>query len=78
MRHFFDADKPVGHTCHAVIALAPLGFSRPVRRQPFPAPRPRSRSAGAPSSTATMVSVRDWSENAPLLREIVLLLRQRT
>ncbi|MFB7631113.1 DJ-1/PfpI family protein [Streptomyces sp. NPDC056149] len=82
VRHFFATDKPVAHTCHAAIALAPLGVLKDRTTTAFPGVAPEVTLGGgtflddAPVVDGNLVSVRDWSENALLLREFIRLLRR--
>ncbi|MEU2433902.1 DJ-1/PfpI family protein [Streptomyces sp. NPDC007861] len=82
VRHFFAAGKPVAHTCHASVALAPLGVLKGRVTTTFPGVAPEVVLGGgtfvddAPVVDGNLVSVRDWSENAPLLREFIRLLRE--
>ncbi|MFC5802229.1 DJ-1/PfpI family protein [Streptomyces formicae] len=82
VRHFFAAGKPVAHTCHAAVALAPLGVLQGRVTTTFPGVAPEVTLGGgtfvddAPVVDGNLVSARDWSENAPLLREFIRLLRE--
>ncbi|QCX82661.1 Putative cysteine protease YraA (plasmid) [Streptomyces sp. YIM 121038] len=79
---FFTANKPVAHTCHAAIALAPLGVLKGRTTTTFPQVAPEVELGGgtfvdaAPVVDGNLVGARDWSENPQLFREFLKLLRQ--
>ncbi|MFI1966146.1 DJ-1/PfpI family protein [Streptomyces pathocidini] len=80
VKHFFAADKPVAHTCHASIALAPLGVLNGRTTTTFPGVSTEVELGGgtfvddAPVIDGNLVGVRDWSENAQLFRAFLALL----
>ncbi|MFI7103548.1 DJ-1/PfpI family protein [Streptomyces sp. NPDC050161] len=82
VKAFFAADKPVAHTCHASVALAPLGVLKGRTTTTFPGVSLDVELGGgtfiddAPVVDGNLVGVRDWSENPQLFREFIRLLRQ--
>ncbi|MGW2552886.1 DJ-1/PfpI family protein [Streptomyces sp. NPDC001635] len=81
VRHFFTADKPVAHVCHAAIALAPLGVLKGRVTTAFRDVSAEIEMGGgifvddAPVIDGNLVGARDWSENAQLFRAFLEILR---
>lgn len=83
IRHFFEQEKPVGHLCHAALALAVAGVLKGRRTAAYPALEPDVRAAGAEfvDSEAVvdgpMVSARAWPDHSAWMREFVRVLRKK-
>ncbi|QHC22975.1 DJ-1/PfpI family protein [Streptomyces sp. GS7] len=80
--HFFDADKPVAHICHAAIALAPLGVLKGRRTSAYPACAPEVQLGGGvfvdgPAVVdGKVVSARAWNDQPEWMRAFVEILRE--
>ncbi|HEY3246119.1 MAG TPA: DJ-1/PfpI family protein [Phycisphaerae bacterium] len=88
VRHFFEANKPIGVICHGVQILAAAGVCRGRRMSCYPACRPELESAGgtyveADANFANAVVDRNvvsgpaWPAHAAVLREFANLLGLR-
>lgn len=83
VEHFFSADKPVAHLCHAAQALAAAGVLKGRRAAAYPALAHDVAAAGAEfvDSEAVvdgvMVSARAWPDHPAWMREFVKILRER-
>ncbi|MER7984185.1 DJ-1/PfpI family protein [Streptomyces noursei] len=81
VRHFFDADKPVAHLCHAALALAPLGVLKGRRTSAYPACSPEVELGGGvfvdgPAVVdGKVVSARAWPDQPEWMRAFVGILR---
>lgn len=81
--HFFTADKPVAHICHAAIALAPLGFLKGRRTAAWNACAPDVEMGGAQFVDeaavvdGNMVSARAWNDHPAWMRAFMRLLREQ-
>ncbi|MGP4002770.1 DJ-1/PfpI family protein [Streptomyces sp. 8N706] len=81
--HFFDADKPVAHICHAAVALAALGHLKGRRTAAWPACAPDVENSGgdfvdeAAVVDGNMVSARAWNDHPAWMRAFVTLLRDQ-
>jgi deglycase len=82
IQQFFQQQKPVGHLCHAALALAAAGVLKGRRVAAYPALEPDVRAAGAEfvDSEAVvdglMVSARAWPDHPAWMREFVRVLRK--
>ncbi|MEU9111881.1 DJ-1/PfpI family protein [Streptomyces sp. NPDC048483] len=80
--HFFDADKPVAHICHAAIALAPLGVLKGRRTSAYPACAPDVEQGGgvfvdgAAVVDGKVVSARAWPDQPKWMRAFMRVLRE--
>ncbi|MFK0291620.1 DJ-1/PfpI family protein [Streptomyces sp. NPDC090442] len=80
--HFFDADKPVAHICHAALALAPLGVFKGRRTAAYPACAPEVELGGGvfvdgPAVVdGKMVSARAWPDHPEWMRAFMEILRE--
>jgi protease I len=80
--HFFDADKPVAHICHAAIALAPLGLLKGRRTAAYPACAPDVEMGGgtfvddSAVVDGKVVSARAWNDHPDWMRAFMDVLRE--
>ncbi|MEX2969210.1 DJ-1/PfpI family protein [Streptomyces sp. C184] len=80
--HFFDADKPVAHICHAAIALAPLGLLKGRRTAAYPACAPDVEMGGgtfvddSAVVDGKVVSARAWPDHPDWMRAFMDVLRE--
>ncbi|GGX16261.1 DJ-1/PfpI family protein [Streptomyces noursei] len=80
--HFFDADKPVAHICHAAIALAPLGVLKGRRTSAYPACAAEVELGGGDFVDGSavvdgkVVSARAWPDQPEWMRAFVEILRE--
>ncbi|UQA93405.1 DJ-1/PfpI family protein [Streptomyces halobius] len=79
--HFFDADKPVAHICHAALALAPLGVLKGRRTAAYNACEPDVEMAGgifvdgSAVVDGKVVSARAWNDQPDWMRAFLRVLR---
>ncbi|WP_432002175.1 DJ-1/PfpI family protein [Streptomyces sioyaensis] len=82
VRHFFDADKPVAHICHAAITLAPLGLLKGRRTAAYPACAPDVEMGGgtfvddSAVVDGKVVSARAWNDHPDWMRAFMDVLRE--
>ncbi|ANZ16629.1 DJ-1/PfpI family protein [Streptomyces noursei] len=80
--HFFDADKPVAHICHAAIALAPIGVLKGRRTSAYPACAAEVELGGGDFVDGSavvdgkVVSARAWPDQPEWMRAFVEILRE--
>ncbi|MFG2287044.1 DJ-1/PfpI family protein [Streptomyces sp. NPDC048595] len=80
--HFFDADKPVAHICHAATTLAPLGVLKGRRTAAYPACAPDVEMGGGEFVDASavvdgkVVSARAWPDHPDWMRAFMEVLRR--
>ncbi|MEV6564079.1 DJ-1/PfpI family protein [Streptomyces kronopolitis] len=80
--HFFDADKPVAHICHAAITLAPLGLLKGRRTAAYPACAPDVEMGGgtfvddSAVVDGKVVSARAWNDHPDWMRAFMDVLRE--
>ncbi|QRX93971.1 DJ-1/PfpI family protein [Streptomyces noursei] len=80
--HFFDADKPVAHICHAAIALAPLGVLKGRRTSAYPACAAEVELGGgdfvdgSAVADGKVISARAWPDQPEWMRAFVEILRE--
>jgi protease I len=83
VRHFFEADLPVAHLCHAAQGLAASGVLEGRRTAAYPALKPDVEAAGAEFVDASavvdgqMVSARAWPDHPSWFGEFMTLLRKK-
>jgi deglycase len=83
IRHFFENQKPVGHLCHAALALAAAGVLKGRRTAAYPALEPDVRAAGAEFVDSevvvdgVMISARAWPDHPAWMREFISVLKKK-
>lgn len=83
VRHFFEANKPVGGICHAALILTAAGVAKGRRMAAYPALKPDVEMAGAEFVDGeavvdgNLVTGRAWPDHPGLMREFIRLLKAR-
>jgi len=76
VQHFFEADKPVAATCHAVLILAAADVLEGRTCTGYADLRHDAEAAGAewtegPTVDGNLVTAQDWTQNAGWIREFL-------
>lgn len=81
VRHFVEANKPIGANCHGPLLVIAAGGAKGKTITCFPDLEPDVRAAGAEFVNrdvvvdGNLVTVRGWPDNGPWMREFVRLMK---